>query len=69
MRSSSVSKSGSKFSPLLSLSDSFLPLWSGAGKSAIEVDGLEEDGLVVNSDGLVVVVEVASGFLTSISWI
>lgn len=78
MRSSSASKSGSKFSPLLSLSDSFLPLGSEAGKSVIELDGLQADGLVVNSDGLVVaadglvvetdvllvVVEVATGYLT-----
>ena len=63
MRSSSASKSGATFSPLLSLYDSFLQLGSEAGKSAIEVDGLEADGLVVNSDVLVVV-EVATGFLT-----
>lgn len=56
MRSSSASKSGSKFSPLLSLSDSFLWLGSEAGKSVIEVGVLEieADGLVVNSDGLLV---------------
>ena len=57
MRSSSASKSGATFSPLLSLYDSFLQLGSEA------VDGLEADGLVVNSDVLVVV-EVATGFLT-----
>ena len=73
MRSSSASKSGCTFSPLLSLSDSFLRLGSEAGRLATEVDGpeadsdefvVEADGLVVEADGLMVVVEVATGFWT-----